>query len=89
MNRILSFLSLCLVLASCQPKQPDYKQKLDVKPKPYSLRFERYEDVLFNLDTANFQQELMAIQDHYHVFLGGNLTNPEAVKYLKDFAIDP
>jgi len=89
MNRILSLFAFCLLLASCQPKQPDYKQKLAVKTEPYSLRFERYEDVLFNLDTANFQQELMAIQDHYHVFLGGNLTNPEAVKYLKDFAIDP
>ena len=89
MNRILSFLALCLVLASCQPKEPDYKQKLDVKTEPYPLRFERYEDVLFNLDTANFQNELMAIQDHYRVFLGGDLTNPDAVKYLKDFAIDP
>ena len=89
MNRIFSFLALCLVLASCQPKEPDYKQKLNVKTEPYPLRFERYEDVLFNLDTANFQNELMAIQDHYRVFLGGDLTNPEAVKYLKDFAIDP
>ena len=89
MNRILSFLALCLVLASCQPKEPDYKQKLYVKTEPHPLRFERYEDVLFNLDTANFQNELMAIQDHYRVFLGGDLTNPDAVKYLKDFAIDP
>ena len=89
MNRIFSFLAICLVLASCQPKQPDYKQKLEVKTEPYSLRFERYEDVLFNLDTANFQNELMAIQDHYRVFLAGDLTNPEAVKYLKDFAVDP
>ena len=89
MSRILSVFSICLVLASCQPKQPGYKQKLAVKTEPYHLEFDRYEDVLFHLDTANFQQELMAIQDHYHVFLGGDLTNPEAVKYLKDFAIDP
>ena len=89
MNRILSVFAVCLVLASCQPKQPDYKQKLAVKTEPYHLEFDRYEDVLFHLDTANFQQELVAIQDHYHVFLGGDLTNPEAVKYLKDFAIDP
>ena len=89
MNRILSVFAVCLVLASCQPKQPDYKQKLAVKTEPYHLEFDRYEDVLFHLDTANFQQELVAIQDHYHVFLDGDLTNPEAVKYLKDFAIDP
>ena len=89
MNRILSLFAFCLLLASCQPKQPDYKQKLAVKTEPYHLEFDRYEKVLFNLDTANFQQELMAIQDHYHVFLSGDLNNPEAVKYLKDFAVDP
>ena len=87
--RLLSLISVCLVIASCQPKQPDYKQKLAIKPEPYHLRFERYEDVLFNLDTTDFQHELMAIQDHYHVFLGGDLTNPDAVRYLKDFATDP
>lgn len=78
-----------LLLASCHDQAPEYKSKLDIKPEPYSLHFERYEDVLFNLDTANFQQELMAIQNHYHVFLSGDLNNPEAVQYLKDFATDP
>ena len=86
MNKILSLLTICSLLVSCQPKQPDYKQKLAVKTEPYHLEFDRYEDVLFNLDTTNFQQELMAIQDHYQVFLGGDLNNLEAVKYLKDFA---
>ena len=89
MNKIASLLALCLVLASCQPKQPDYKQKIDIKPEPYALDFERYEDVLFSLDTADFQHELMAIQDHYRVFLSGDLNNLDAVKYLKDFATDP
>ena len=89
MNKIITLFAFCLLLVSCQPKKPNYKHKLAVKTEPYHLEFDRYEDVLFNLDTANFQQELMSIQDHYHVFLGGDLNNPEAVKYLKDFAIDP
>lgn len=89
MNKTITLLAFCLLLASCQPKQPNYKQKLAVRTEPFHLKFDRYEDVLFNLDTANFQQELMAIQDQYHVFLNGDLNNPEAVKYLKDFAIDP
>lgn len=89
MNKITSLLAFFLLLVSCQPKQPNYKQKLAIKTEPYHLEFDRYEDALFNLDTANFQQELMAIQDPYRVFLSGDLNNPEAVKYLKDFAIDP
>ena len=74
---------------SCQDKAPAYKAKLNVKTEPYDLQFDRYEDVLFNLDTADFQQELMKIQDRYRVFLSGDLNNPDAVQYLKDFATDP
>lgn len=85
----LPLILLALIAVACQKQTPAYKAKLDVKPEPYELEFDRYEDVLFNLDTANFPQELKDIQDHYHVFLGGDLDNPDAVKYLKDFAVDP
>lgn len=77
------------MLASCQEKEAAYKSKLNVKTEPYDLEFERYEDILFHLDTADFQQELTRIQDRYRVFLSGDLNNRDAVKYLKDFAIDP
>ena len=89
MNRILTLLAICLMMASCQEKTPAYKAKLDIKTEPYDIEFDRYEETLFNLDTANFQQELMKIQDRYRVFLDGDLNDLEAVSYLKDFAIDP
>ena len=89
MNRLLTLLAICLMMASCQEKQAPYKAKLDIKAEPYDLEFDCYEDVLFNLDTANFQQELMKIQDRYRVFLDGDLNDLEAVSYLKAFAIDP
>lgn len=89
MKRIIPFLAICLLMASCQNDKPAYKAKLDIKTVPYNLEFDRYEEVLFNLDTANFQQELMKIQNRYPVFLGGDLSDSNAVKYLKDFAVDP
>lgn len=89
MNRILFIFAICIMMASCQENESAYKAKLNIHPETYDIHFERYEDVLFNLDTANFQAELMNIQDHYHVFLGGDLNNLNAVKYLKDFATDP
>ena len=89
MNRILTLLAICLMMASCQENAPAYKAKLDIKTEPYNLEFDRYEETLFNLDTANFQQELMKIQDRYRVFLDGDLNDMEAVGYLKDFAVDP
>ena len=86
--KALSFLCLVFIMASCQEQEPAYKSKLDVKTEPYDLEFDRYEEVLFNLDTANFQVELMKIQDRFSVFLSGDLSNPDAVQYLKEFAID-
>ena len=89
MKNKLFFLAICIMMASCQDKTPAYKAELDIKTAPYDLEFDRYEDVLFNLDTANFQQELVRVQERYRVFLSGDLNNPEAVQYLKNFAIDP
>ena len=85
----LILIALLATLASCQEKEAAYKAKLDIKTEPYNLEFDRYEDMLFNIDTADFQQELLKIQDRYRVFLSGNLNNPDALRYLKDFAIDP
>ena len=88
-TKILSLFGLVLALASCQEQKPAYKSKLDVKAEPCNLEFDRYEEVLFNMDTANFQAELKKAQDRYRVFLSGDLNNPDAVRYLKDFATDP
>ena len=87
--RTLILFSLVIVMASCQKEASSYKAKLNIKPEPYDLEFERYEEVLFNLDTADFQNELMRIQNRYLVFLSGDLNDPAAVQYLKDFATDP
>ena len=87
--KTLSLLSLMLILVACQEEEPAYKLKLDIKTEPYDLEFDRYEEVLFNLDTSDFQKELMKIQDRYQVFLNGDLNNLDAVQYLKDFATDP
>lgn len=86
---LLTGLIVLLLMSCCQPKQPDYKKKLNKTTDPYSVAFDRYEEVLFNLDTSNFQHALMEIQPQYAVFLGGDLNDLEAVKYLKDFATDP
>ena len=91
MRKILFFVMTIglLGLSSCKEDEPAYKSKLAMEVEPYDLQFDRYEEVLFNLDTADFQTELMNVQDHYRVFLSGDLNNPDAVRYLKDFATDP
>jgi hypothetical protein len=88
-TKALALLFLFLIMASCHEQEAAYKSKLNIKPESYDLEFDRYEEVLFNLDTARFQEELMKIQDRYRVFLSGDLNNSEAVQYLKDFATDP
>ena len=87
-SKYLPFLAL-FCLAACGNKIPEYKKKLDVRMGPApQLVMDRYEEVLFNLDTARFQQQLMEIQPNYRPFLNGDLNNPDAVKYLRDFVED-
>lgn len=88
-SKFLFFACVSFMVFGCKQNDNNYKSKLDVKVEPINVTFNRYEEVLFNLDTVDFQSSLMAVQDQYQVFLGGDLTNPNAVKYLKDFATDP
>lgn len=78
------------LLTACGSDIPEYKAKLMVETQPVQhLQYDRYEEVLFNLDTADFAQQLKSLQQQYRPFLDGDLDQPEAVRYLKDFAIDP
>lgn len=88
-TKSIALSTLCVLLMACAGNDNDYKSRLRVKTEPVELTFERYEDVLFNLDTADFQAALMAVQSQYQVFLDGDLTNTDAVQYLKAFATDP
>ncbi len=89
-DSILTLLLLfVLVFCGCDESGNSYKKKLEIKTAALpELTFLRYEEVLFNLDTANFQQGLKAVQKDYWPFLEGDLDNQEAVKYLRDFAVD-
>lgn len=88
-NILLACLFLLITTVGCQENEFDYKAKLHVRTEPVTnLEFYRYEDALFNLDTARFQEELLDIQNDYKPFLHGDLSNPLAVKYIKDFATD-
>lgn len=85
---LYSFLVMVL-LPGCGPKTPAYKKQLNVAVgKAPELTFHRYEEVLFQLDTARFQQALLEVQNQYLPFLGGDLSDSLAVKYLRDFAVD-
>lgn len=89
-NKLFSVLLAVVFFASCGSKTPEYKESLIVDTEPIQgLSYDRYEDVLFHLDTANFQQELKSIQSQYRPFLEGDLDDPDAVRYLKSFAVDP
>lgn len=74
----------------CRSGAADYRKTLKnhVGESP-ALKIVRYEDALFNLDTAVFQQELKSIQQDYMPFLEGDLDNELLVGYLKDFVADP
>jgi len=91
--RSLTVISLCFLTAllaiGCGHEEASYKTKLNVKTGDApELHFDRYEEVLFNIDTARFQETLLSIQQDYRPFLDGDLSDPDAISYLKDFAVD-
>ena len=92
MNRIIIFaivISASLLL-SCKDNRT-YKNKLNVhyeNLEPQVLEIKSYNSALFELDTANFDEELKSIQNEYSLFIGDNLDNPAAITYIRNFVTD-
>ena len=53
------------------------------------VHIKRYEQSLFNLDTAKMQQELMQLQEKFLPFLMADLNDPRNIDQLKEFVSDP
>lgn len=91
MRRLIAIsIFLAVVMMSCQHTK-SYKDKLNVhyeNMEPKTLDIKSYNEVLFSIDTADFTNGLKAIKDDYLVFLGGDLDDENAVKFLKDFVTD-
>lgn len=88
MKKILFVLTV-VFLVSCS-KSEGYKKKLSVpyqKMEPQKLEIVEFNKVLFGLDTANFEEEYLAILPQFEAFL---IENPseEEVGYMKEFVTD-
>lgn len=83
------FIITALLFVACT-KSEGYKKKLDVpyqKMEPHKLEIVEFNKVLFNLDTANFEDEYRAILPQFSAFLIED-PNEEEVGYMKDFVTD-
>ena len=86
--KIFGFLFV-LALLSCS-KSNGYKKKLNVNCKnlePQKLEIVEFNKVLFGLDTANFEEEYLAILPQFEAILIEN-PNEEEIGYMKDFVTD-
>lgn len=83
-------LILAIVFVSCS-KSEGYKKKLDVPYKnlePQEVEIFEYSKALFAIDTANFEEGVMAIAPKFSDLLGDSL-NFLDLMFLKDFVTDP
>lgn len=88
MKKILFVLTV-VFLVSCS-KSEGYKKKLSVpyqKMEPQRLEIVEFNKVLFGLDTANFEEEYLAVLPQFEAFL---IEDPseEEVGYMKEFVTD-
>ena len=78
-----------LFLVSCL-KSEGYKKKLDVpyqKMEPQKVEILEYNKALFAVDTADFEDGVLAIRPQFSALLGDTL-NANEMMYLKDFVTD-
>jgi len=73
----------------CNDENAPYKKKLQVKVSPLRLEIMRYEKAFFEADTVNFADAVKKMSNDYSLFLDGDLSDPEVLSYLRDFATDP
>ena len=86
---LLGIFIVALVFVSCT-KSTGYKKKLNVDCKnlePRELEIVEYNKILFSIDTANFEKELIALRPQYPELLGDTI-DEDFMLYLKDFVTD-
>lgn len=63
---------------------------VDISSIPFEkVKIKRYEQIMFSIPPENFIQQTIEIAPKYPVFLGGDLTDTNAILSLKSFFIDP
>ena len=84
-RKIMVFMAcLALLWTGCRRSPSGYQKKLELgKVSAPELAWDRYEEVLFNLDTVHFQEALQAIQQDYLPFLAGDLDETSRLLYDK------
>lgn len=88
MRKIL-FVLLAIIFVSCS-NSTGYKKKIDVNcsdREPQELVIKQYNKALFGLDTANFAEEILSLNEEFPELIPSNL-DEEQIKYLKLFATD-
>jgi hypothetical protein len=65
-------------------------EKLNVNGvEPVTVQVHRYEEALFSIDTQQFENEISAIAETYHLLLGNQYLLPQHIVQLKNFVSDP
>lgn len=87
--RIFLLLLASLFFVGCNDEDAPYKKKLQIKVSPQRLEILRYEKAFFEADTVNFANAVKEMGKDYSLFLDGDLSDPDVLGYLRDFATDP
>lgn len=89
-NKTVFLLLLVSFFVGCNNEKAPYKKGLCIKVEPLQIEVMRYDKAFFEADTADFANAMKELSaDYAPFFRGGDLNDPEALRYLRDFAIDP
>jgi len=88
-RNVILLLLFPMLFWACTRSEAPYKQSMHIKAQPVEMQIMRYDKAFFEADTNNFQQAMENLSSDYRLFLDGNLSDPEILSYLRDFATDP
>ncbi len=87
MKYSLTFLILILFICSCN--RINNNNNSNNHNSKLSIHINRYEVALFKLNPENLGEELKTIQKQYKIFVGDNINDPNNIKQLRDYLLDP
>lgn len=85
MQKIISFLFVALVLVACDSN----RLEVNISNIDKSVEIKRYEQALFEANIDNLQNELDSLARTFPAFIAGDYKNPEAIKGLIEYILNP
>ena len=88
-SNIIIFSVISIISTSCGHKPKPFNTESIPESEKVEIKIKRYEDALFSIKMADFQNQLKKLQKDYRFFLNADLNDDINILQIHDFVNDP